>query len=411
MFLGDGFNGESGEKKMTVQDQSIVELSRGADEILVEDAFIEKLKEGRPLRIKAGFDPTAPDLHLGHTVLINKLRQFQDAGHQVLFLIGDFTGMIGDPTGKSITRKSLTPEEIQANARTYEEQIFKILDPEKTEVMFNSAWLNKMTTAQLIQLAAKHTVARMLERDDFTKRFKDEVPISLHEFLYPLAQGQDSVVLEADVELGGTDQKFNLLLGRDLQRANDQEPQCIITLPLLEGTDGVEKMSKSYGNHIGLHDAPAEMFGKTLSIGDDLIEKWFVLGADASEEKMKQVRADLANEQINPMTIKRDLARSIVALYYSDEQAKEAEKHFDTVVVGKGVPDDMPSVTLKEEKSIVEIIVEAELLKSKSEARRMIKQGAVKLDEIKITNIQAIVSLKENEQILKVGKRRFLKII
>jgi tyrosyl-tRNA synthetase len=213
------------------------------------------------------------------------------------------------------------------------------------------------------------------------------------------------------VELGGTDQKFNLLLGRDLQRANDQEPQCIITLPLLEGTDGVEKMSKSYGNHIGLHDAPAEMFGKTLSIGDDLIEKWFVLGADASEEKMKQVRADLANEQINPMTIKRDLARSIVALYYSDEQAKEAEKHFDTVVVGKGVPDDMPSVTLKEEKSIVEIIVEAELLKSKSEARRMIKQGAVKLDEIKITNIQAIVSLKENEQILKVGKRRFLKII
>jgi tyrosyl-tRNA synthetase len=350
-------------------------------------------------------------LHIGHGVVLRKLRHFQDLGHQAILVIGDFTAMIGDPSGRNKTRPQLTLEAAQENAKSYVDQAKVILDVDSLKIVYNSEWLNEMNFSDVISLTSNYTVARMLERDDFTKRFKDEVPISLHEFLYPLAQGQDSVVLEADVELGGTDQKFNLLLGRDLQRANDQEPQCIITLPLLEGTDGVEKMSKSYGNHIGLHDAPAEMFGKTLSIGDDLIEKWFVLGADASEEKMKQVRADLANEQINPMTIKRDLARSIVALYYSDEQAKEAEKHFDTVVVGKGVPDDMPSVTLKEEKSIVEIIVEAELLKSKSEARRMIKQGAVKLDEIKITNIQAIVSLKENEQILKVGKRRFLKII
>jgi tyrosyl-tRNA synthetase len=399
---------------LAVEEQMTL-IQRGAEEIIPEEALKEKLAkskaEGKPLIIKLGCDPSRADLHIGHGVVLRKLRHFQDLGHQAILVIGDFTAMIGDPSGRNKTRPQLTLEAAQENAKSYVDQAKVILDVDSLKIVYNSEWLNEMNFSDVISLTSNYTVARMLERDDFTKRFKDEVPISLHEFLYPLAQGQDSVVLEADVELGGTDQKFNLLLGRDLQRANDQEPQCIITLPLLEGTDGVEKMSKSYGNHIGLHDAPAEMFGKTLSIGDDLIEKWFVLGADASEEKMKQVRADLANEQINPMTIKRDLARSIVALYYSDEQAKEAEKHFDTVVVGKGVPDDMPSVTLKEEKSIVEIIVEAELLKSKSEARRMIKQGAVKLDEIKITNIQAIVSLKENEQILKVGKRRFLKII
>ncbi|MBT3300183.1 MAG: tyrosine--tRNA ligase [Candidatus Marinimicrobia bacterium] len=399
---------------LAVEEQMTL-IQRGAEEIIPEEALKEKLAkskaEGKPLTIKLGCDPSRADLHIGHGVVLRKLRHFQDLGHQAILVIGDFTAMIGDPSGRNKTRPQLTLEAAQENAKSYVDQAKVILDVDSLKIVYNSEWLNEMNFSDVISLTSNYTVARMLERDDFTKRFKDEVPISLHEFLYPLAQGQDSVVLEADVELGGTDQKFNLLLGRDLQRANDQEPQCIITLPLLEGTDGVEKMSKSYGNHIGLHDAPAEMFGKTLSIGDDLIEKWFVLGADASEEKMKQVRADLANEQINPMTIKRDLARSIVALYYSDEQAKEAEKHFDTVVVGKGVPDDMPSVTLKEEKSIVEIIVEAELLKSKSEARRMIKQGAVKLDEIKITNIQAIVSLKENEQILKVGKRRFLKII
>ena len=399
---------------LAVEEQMTL-IQRGAEEIIPEEALKEKLAkskaEGKPLTIKLGCDPSRADLHIGHGVVLRKLRHFQDLGHQAILVIGDFTAMIGDPSGRNKTRPQLTLEAAQENAKSYVDQAKVILDVDSLKIVYNSEWLNEMNFSDVISLTSNYTVARMLERDDFTKRFKDEVPISLHEFLYPLAQGQDSVVLEADAELGGTDQKFNLLLGRDLQRANDQEPQCIITLPLLEGTDGVEKMSKSYGNHIGLHDAPAEMFGKTLSIGDDLIEKWFVLGADASEEKMKQVRADLANEQINPMTIKRDLARSIVALYYSDEQAKEAEKHFDTVVVGKGVPDDMPSVTLKEEKSIVEIIVEAELLKSKSEARRMIKQGAVKLDEIKITNIQAIVSLKENEQILKVGKRRFLKII
>ena len=396
-------------------DEQLTLIRRGAEEIIPEEELKSKLeksiKSGKPLTIKLGCDPSRPDLHIGHGVVLRKLRHFQDLGHQAVLVIGDFTAMIGDPSGRNKTRPQLTLNDARNNAKSYVEQAKAILDIKSLKIVYNSEWLDHMNFSDVISLASSYTVARMLERDDFTKRFKDEIPISLHEFLYPLAQGQDSVELKSDVELGGTDQKFNLLVGRDLQRANEQSPQCIITLPLLEGTDGIEKMSKSYGNHIGLHDSPNNMFGKTLSIGDDMIEKWFILGADANEEKMEKVRADLNDPSVNPMTVKRDLARSIVALYYSEEDAKKAEAHFDNVVVSKGVPDDMPIFELSEEKSIVDIISEAGLLQSKSEARRMIKQGAVKLNDEKILDIQAMLAISDNEHILKVGKRRFLKII
>jgi len=396
-------------------DEQLTLIRRGAEEIIPEEELKSKLeksiKSGKPLTIKLGCDPSRPDLHIGHGVVLRKLRHFQDLGHQAVLVIGDFTAMIGDPSGRNKTRPQLTLNDARNNAKSYVEQAKAILDIKSLKIVYNSEWLDHMNFSDVISLASSYTVARMLERDDFTKRFKDEIPISLHEFLYPLAQGQDSVKLKSDVELGGTDQKFNLLVGRDLQRTNGQNPQCIITLPLLEGTDGIEKMSKSYGNHIGLHDSPNDMFGKTLSIGDDMIEKWFILGADANEEKMEKVRADLNDPSVNPMTVKRDLARSIVALYYSEEDAKKAEAHFDNVVVSKGVPDDMPIFELSEEKSIVDIISEAGLLQSKSEARRMIKQGAVKLNDEKILDIQAMLAISDNEHILKVGKRRFLKII
>ena len=396
-------------------DEQLTLIRRGAEEIIPEEELKSKLeksiKSGKPLTIKLGCDPSRPDLHIGHGVVLRKLRHFQDLGHQAVLVIGDFTAMIGDPSGRNKTRPQLTLNDARNNAKSYVEQAKAILDIKSLKIVYNSEWLDNMNFSDVISLASSYTVARMLERDDFTKRFKDEIPISLHEFLYPLAQGQDSVELKSDVELGGTDQKFNLLVGRDLQRTNGQNPQCIITLPLLEGTDGIEKMSKSYGNHIGLHDSPNDMFGKTLSIGDDMIEKWFILGADANEEKMEKVRADLNDPSVNPMTVKRDLARSIVALYYSEEDAKKAEAHFDNVVVSKGVPDDMPIFELSEEKSIVDIISEAGLLQSKSEARRMIKQGAVKLNDEKILDIQAMLAISDNEHILKVGKRRFLKII
>ena len=396
-------------------DEQLTLIRRGAEEIIPEEELKSKLeksiKSGKPLTIKLGCDPSRPDLHIGHGVVLRKLRHFQDLGHQAVLVIGDFTAMIGDPSGRNKTRPQLTLNDARNNAKSYVEQAKAILDIKSLKIVYNSEWLDHMNFSDVISLASSYTVARMLERDDFTKRFKDEIPISLHEFLYPLAQGQDSVKLKSDVELGGTDQKFNLLVGRDLQRTNGQNPQCIITLPLLEGTDGIEKMSKSYGNHIGLHDSPNDMFGKTLSIGDDMIEKWFILGADANEEKMEKVRADLNDPSVNPMTVKRDLARSIVALYYSEEDAKKAEAHFDNVVVSKGVPDDMPIFELSEDKSIVDIISEAGLLQSKSEARRMIKQGAVKLNDEKILDIQAMLAFSNNEHILKVGKRRFLKII
>ena len=409
--MGDELNGESGEKAMTFDDQSIVELSRGTDEILVKDAFIEKLKEGRSLRIKAGFDPTAPDLHLGHTVLINKLRQFQDAGHQVLFLIGDFTGMIGDPTGKSITRKSLTPEEIQANARTYEEQIFKILDPEKTEVMFNSTWLNKMTTAQLIQLAAKHTVARMLERDDFNKRYKDGQPIAIHEFLYPLIQGYDSVAMKADLELGGTDQKFNLLVGRQLQQVYGQKPQVVMTMPILEGLDGVQKMSKSLNNYIGIADSPTDMFGKIMSISDDLMWRYFLLLSFRPMTEVEQWRK-ACEQGANPRDYKVNLALEIIARFHSQSLAEKALADFEARFKHGAIPDEIDEVQLVATASqiqIANILKDAGLTVSTSEAMRMVKQGAVKIDGEKVSDPKLAVAV-GSTHVVQVGKRKYARV-
>jgi len=388
-------------------------IKRGTEEIIPEDELVKKLERSRsdhsPLIVKLGCDPSRPDLHIGHGVVLRKLRHFQDLGHTAVLVIGDFTAMIGDPSGRNKTRPQLTLEEARSNAKSYVEQAKVILDIDTVKIKYNSEWLNKMNFNDVVKLAGSYTVARMLERDDFTKRFQSEVPISIHEFLYPLAQAQDSVELEADVELGGTDQKFNLLVGRDLQKYNGQEPQCIITTPLLEGTDGVEKMSKSYGNHIGLQDSPEDMYGKTLSISDEMILKWLTLAADSDPSTIESAEERLDDRGVNPMEIKRELARKVVSLYHDDAAAGKAEKHFNEVVVGKGVPDDMPSYSLEKEDLIVNIIFESGMLKSKGEARRMIKQGAVKLDNERIDDIQAIISPKA-EQVIKVGKRRFLKV-
>ena len=395
-------------------DEQLALIGRGAEEIIPEDILKKKLERSKetdtPLIIKLGCDPSRPDLHIGHGVVLRKLRHFQDLGHQAVLVIGDFTAMIGDPSGRNKTRPQLTLEEARSNAESYVEQSKVILDIDKLKILYNSDWLNNMNFNDVVKLASSYTVARMLERDDFTKRFQSETPILLHEFLYPLAQGQDSVELNADVELGGTDQKFNLLVGRDLQKANGQNPQCIITLPLLEGTDGIDKMSKSYGNDIGLHDKPEDMYGKTLSISDDMIVKWFTLAADADETVVKSAESRLADSSINPMEVKRELARAVVELYYDAETASQAEHHFNTIVVGKGTPDDIPEFSLNEEDLIVNVIFDAGILQSKGEARRMIKQGAVKLDGESITDIQATIT-PSGEQILKVGKRRFLKVI
>ncbi len=389
-------------------------IRRGVDELIPEQDLIQKLEQSRetdsPLTIKLGCDPSRPDLHIGHGVVLRKLRHFQDLGHTAVLVIGDFTAMIGDPSGRNKTRPQLTLEEARSNAESYVKQSKVILDINSLIIKYNSDWLNKMNFNEVVKLASSYTVARMLERDDFTKRFQAEVPISIHELLYPLAQAQDSVELNADVELGGTDQKFNLLVGRDLQKDNGQVPQCIITTPLLEGTDGVEKMSKSYSNDIGLQDPPEEMYGKILSISDDDIEKWFVLGADADDAVMETVRKRLNDPSMNPMEVKRDLARAVVALYYDNIIAQQAEQHFNTVVVNKGVPDEIPEFKLQNEDLIVNVIFGSGLLKSKGEARRMIKQSAVKLDGVIVDDIQATISPK-GEQILKVGKRRFLKVI
>ena len=397
---------------LTVNEQMDL-IRRGTEEILPEDDLVKKLERsrstGKPLIVKLGCDPSRPDLHIGHGVVLRKLRHFQDLGHTAVLVIGDFTAMIGDPSGRNKTRPQLTLDEAKANAESYVEQAKAILDIRSVIIKYNSDWLNKMNFNDVVKLASSYTVARMLERDDFTKRFQAEVPISIHEFLYPLAQAQDSVELRADVELGGTDQKFNLLVGRDLQKDHGQEPQCIITTPLLEGTDGVEKMSKSYGNHIGLQDTPEDMYGKTLSISDDMILKWFTLAADADESVTKSVKKRLVDPAVNPMDVKRELARAVVALYYDDETATKAEDHFNTVVVGKGIPDDMPEYTLKGEDLIVNVLFDAGLLKSKGEARRMVKQGAVKLDGKPVDDIQTAIT-PNGDQILKVGKRRFLKV-
>jgi tyrosyl-tRNA synthetase len=396
---------------MTSLEDSLALIKRGTDEILVEAELVEKLKKNKPLRIKAGFDPTAPDLHLGHTVLINKLRQFQDLGHEVLFLIGDFTGMIGDPTGKSATRPALTRDDVIENARSYEQQIFKILDPTKTLVMFNSSWMNAMSPADLIQLAAKHTVARMLERDDFSKRYKNGQPIAIHEFLYPLIQGYDSVAMKADVELGGTDQKFNLLVGRELQKHYGQDPQVVITMPILEGLDGVQKMSKSLNNYIGIDDAPDEMFGKIMSISDELMWRYFELLSFLPEEDIEKFKQDI-EEGINPRDIKFVLGEEIVARFHSTEEATQARENFIARFQKGAMPDDIPEkeITATNGKlAIANLLKEAGLVQSTSEAFRMIKQGAVKIDGEKVADKGLEIEI-GTEHIYQVGKRRFAKV-
>ena len=388
-------------------------IRRGVEEILPEEDLEKKLerslKNNEPLIAKLGCDPSRPDLHIGHGVVLRKLRHFQDLGHTSVLVIGDFTAMIGDPSGRNKTRPQLSLDEARKNAESYVEQAKVILDIDALKIKYNSDWLNKMNFNDVVKLSSSYTVARMLERDDFTKRFKAEIPISIHEFLYPLAQAQDSVELKADVELGGTDQKFNLLVGRDLQKDNGQDPQCIITTPLLEGTDGIEKMSKSYGNDIGLQDSPEDMYGKTLSISDDMILKWFTLAADRDPSEVEAASKRLNDPSVNPMEVKRELARNVVQLFFDEETAQKAEAHFNTVVVGKGIPDEIPVYELDSEDLIVNVIFSSGLLKSKGEARRMIKQGAVRLDDKKIDDIQASIS-PGDEQILKVGKRRFLKV-
>ncbi len=386
-------------------------ISRGIEEIIPEEELKKKLENsresGKPLNIKLGCDPSRPDLHVGHGVVLRKLRHFQDLGHQSILVIGDFTAMIGDPSGRNKTRPQLTLEEAKANAESYIEQAGHILNIETLKIVFNSTWLNAMRFSDVIRLSSHYTVARMLERDDFTKRYRSETPISIHEFMYPLAQGMDSVELKADVELGGTDQKFNLLVGRDLQREYDQAPQAIITLPLLEGTDGVEKMSKSYGNDIGLTDSPEDMYGKSMSISDGMIEKYFVLAADVDSKTLTRIKKLLKDSSQNPRDIKRELARSIVALYHGNAAAIDAEQHFDRVIVNKDAPEDMDEVTLEDDVSIIDLITSEGLTKSKGDARRMIQQGAVRIDGKKVDEMNFVIS-KGFKGVIKVGKRRFL---
>ena len=388
-------------------------ISRGAEEIIPENDLKSKLEKskstGKPLVVKLGCDPSRPDLHVGHGVVLRKLRHFQDLGHEAILVIGDFTAMIGDPSGRNKTRPQLTLEEAKANAQSYIDQAGHILNIDTLKIVYNSDWLNVMNFSDVIRLSSHYTVARMLERDDFTKRYKSETPISIHEFMYPLAQGMDSVELQADVELGGTDQKFNLLVGRDLQREYDQSPQAIVTCPLLEGTDGHEKMSKSYGNDIGLTDSPEDMYGKSMSISDDMIEKYFLLAADADEATMSEVKAQLSDSSVNPRDVKRALGRALVELYHGKDAAHQAEKHFDQVIVNKDLPEDMDEIILSKNCSIIDIIANNGMTKSKGEARRMMKQGAVRIDNEKVTDIDLVIS-KGNEMVIKVGKRRFLRV-
>ena len=392
-------------------DEALAIIKRGSDELLIEAELIEKLKKGQPLRIKAGFDPTAPDLHLGHTVLINKLRQFQDLGHQVLFLIGDFTGMIGDPTGKSTTRPPLTKEQVVENAKSYTSQVFKILKPELTEVVFNSTWLNELGAAGMLKLAASHTVARMLERDDFSKRYKSNQPIAIHEFLYPLLQGYDSVALKADVELGGTDQKFNLLMGRELQKQAGMSQQCVLTMPLLEGLDGVNKMSKSLGNYIGIAEAPEIMFAKLMSISDTLMWRYIELLSFESLATIGQWKTDIASGA-NPRDIKVSFAQEIVARFHSQASAEQALLDFQTRSKG-GIPEDVPEITIQCEGDtigIAQMLKLAGLVESSSEAYRAIDQGGIKLDGEKV-NDRALLLLKGVQLVAQVGKRKFARVL
>lgn len=396
---------------MTTIDEAISIIRRGTEEILIEEDLIAKLKENRPLRIKAGFDPTAPDLHLGHTVLLNKMRQLQELGHEVMFLVGDFTGMIGDPSGKNETRPPLTREQVQENALTYQKQVLKVLDPNKTKIMFNSQWGDKLTAVDLIKLAATHTVARMLERDDFHKRFTSEQPIAIHEFLYPLLQGYDSVAMRADIELGGTDQKFNLLMGRELQKQSGQKPQVIITLPLLPGLDGIKKMSKSLGNYIGIDESAEQIFGKVMSISDETMWLWFELVSFRSIAEIQKLRDDV-NNGMNPRDVKFLLGEEIAARFHSADAAKAARDNFIAQFQKGQMPDNMPEVELVTDgkgMSIAHIIKESQLSESTSEAMRLLQQGAVRVDGEKILHKNLHIEAKKTF-ILQVGKRRFAKV-
>lgn len=392
--------------------QALAELKRGCEEILLEEELIAKLKEGKPLKIKAGFDPTAPDLHLGHTVLINKLRAFQQLGHEVIFLIGDFTGMIGDPSGKNVTRKPLSREDVLANAETYKEQVFKILDPAKTRVAFNSQWMGELGAAGMIKLASRQTVARMLERDDFKKRFANNQSISIHEFLYPLVQGWDSVALEADVEMGGTDQRFNLLMGRELQKEEGMRPQTVMMVPLLEGLDGVQKMSKSLGNYVGITDAPNEMFGKIMSISDDLMWRYYDLLSFRPVSEIQQLKQDVQNGT-NPRDVKIALAKEIIARFHDEAAAEAAHEDFTQRFSKNALPDEIAAISLNcagKSMPIANLLKEAALVESTSEAIRMIKQGAVKLNGDAKVDDPKLEIAKGTTQIYQVGKRKFAKV-
>jgi tyrosyl-tRNA synthetase len=382
-------------------------IKRGADELLIEAELVEKLKSGRPLRVKAGFDPTAPDLHLGHTVLINKLRHFQELGHHVMFLIGDFTGMIGDPTGKNTTRPPLSREQILANAHTYREQVFKILDPQKTEVCFNSTWFEPIGAAGMIKLAALHTVARMLERDDFSKRYANGQPIAIHEFLYPLCQGYDSVAMKSDVELGGTDQKFNLLVGRELQKHYGQSPQCILMMPLLEGLDGVNKMSKSLGNYVGIAEPPKEIFGKLMSVSDELMWRYYDLLSFRGNDEIVRLKREVA-EGRNPRDVKVILAQEIVARFHSRKDAEDALVDFEARFQKGAMPDEMPELTVPAA-SVAQVLKLAGLVSSTSEALRIIEGGGVRANGEKIADKSMLLQAGETV-VLQVGKRKFARV-
>jgi tyrosyl-tRNA synthetase len=391
-------------------------IKRGAAEIIVEEDLLKKLERsvstGKPLRVKAGFDPTAPDIHLGHTVLLNKMRQFQELGHEVIFLIGDFTGMIGDPTGKSETRRHLTKEEVLENARTYQAQIYKILDPAKTKIVFNSEWMSRMSAEDVIQLAAKHTVARMLEREDFKKRYQSEQPISIHEFLYPLIQGYDSVVLKAGVELGGTDQKFNLLVGRELQKEYKQEPQSLVLMPLLEGLDGVSKMSKSLGNYIGITEPAKEVFGKVMSVSDDLMLRYYDLVSSVSFDELQKIKADIKSGTLHPMEAKKRLAVELVDRFCVPGEGAKARLEFEKIFSKKNLPEEIPVAEIPwegERMKLAKIIALTGAAKSNSEARRLIQQGAVEVNEAPAGSLD--MELEKREYIIRVGKKRFVRVV
>ncbi len=392
-------------------------IKRGAVEVIVEADLLKKLERsvstGKPLRVKAGFDPTAPDIHIGHTVLLNKMRQFQELGHEVTFLIGDFTGMIGDPTGKSETRKHLSRDDVLENAKTYQQQIYKVLDKERTKIAFNSEWMMKLSSIEMIQLAAKHTVARMLEREDFKKRYQSEQPISIHEFLYPLIQGYDSVVMKADVELGGTDQKFNLLVGRELQKEYGQEPQCIVMMPLLEGLDGVNKMSKSLGNYIGINEPAKEIFGKAMSVSDSLMLRYYELISSVTLADLDRMKKDIAAGVLHPMEAKKRLAAELVDRFCGSGEGAKAQAEFEKVFSRKDMPDDIPVAEIVwegEKMKLVKVIAQAGAAKSNSEARRLIEQGAVEVNQRPVKDVDAELP-SAGTHILRIGKKRFVQVV